>query len=248
VSGDASDAALVIIGNEILSGRTIDQNLPMVGAGLARLGIPLREVRVVADDADAIVEAVNACRARYRYVFTTGGIGPTHDDITAAAIARAFGRTLDRHPEALARLEAQYGETLNPARARMADMPEGAELVENIVSQAPGFRVENVYVLAGVPMIAKAMFEAIAPALARGRPILSVTVEAGAREGEIAEPLAAIAAHHPAVEIGSYPFFRRDRFGVSLVIRGSDEKALETAARAVENLLLERGFEPRRTG
>jgi len=220
-------AALVIIGNEILSGRTQDTNAAFLGTRLAALGIPLREIRVVPDVEGAIVEAVNALRARNTYVFTTGGIGPTHDDITAASIAAAFGVPCGRHPEAVRILRAHYGADLTEARLKMAETPVGASLIENPVSAAPGFRIGNVFVMAGVPKIMHAMFESLAPDLVGGPPILSRAVSAPAREGEIAEALAAIQARWPDVDIGSYPWAKGGRIGTTLVARGPDAAALE---------------------
>lgn len=237
-------AALVVIGNEILSGRTQDANLAFLGRELNEVGIQLREARVVPDVEADIVEAVNACRARHDHVFTTGGIGPTHDDITAAAVAKALGRPLVRHPEAERRLRAYYPpEKLNEARLKMADTPEGAELIDNPVSVAPGFRVENVHVLPGVPSILQAMFAGLKPRLRGGAPVLSRTVTVFCPEGEIAKPLGEIQARHPKVEIGSYPFMRQDRFGTSLVLRSSDAQALAAAAEELLAHARERGIE-----
>jgi len=226
----APTAALVIIGNEILSGRTQDTNTKFLAERLGGLGIPLREIRVVPDIESAIVEAVNALRARNTYVFTTGGIGPTHDDITSASIAAAFGVPLSRHPEAVRILEAHYGDDLTEARLKMAETPEGATLIENPVSAAPGFRIGNVFVLAGVPKIMQAMVESLAPDLVGGPPILSRSVSAAAREGEIAEPLAAIQDRWPTVDIGSYPWARGGLIGTTLVVRGTDTTVLDAVA------------------
>jgi len=238
-------AALILIGNELLSGRTRDANLAYLGKGLEAVGIRIREVRVVPDEEDAIVEAVNALRGRHDHVFTTGGIGPTHDDITAASVAQAFGVPLHRHPEALRRLQRQYAaDDLNAARLRMADVPEGAALIDNPVSQAPGFRMGNVHVLAGVPVIMRAMFDGLAPSLAGGAPVRSRTVAGFTTEGAIAAPLGAVQADHPAVEIGSYPFVRDGRFGVSLVVRGTDTAAVDDAVAAVRAVLSAAGAEP----
>jgi molybdenum cofactor synthesis domain-containing protein len=224
-------AAIVVIGNEILSGRTVDANVPHLARELGALGIRVVEVRVVADDERAIVEAVDALRARNTYVFTTGGIGPTHDDITAAAISRAFGRRYLRHPEAERRLLAYYPpEMVNPARMKMAEMPEGAVLIDNPVSVAPGFRVENVFVLAGVPKIAQAMFDGLKHGLSGGPPMRARSITLYCPEGEAAKGLGLLQAAHPAVEIGSYPFFRRDRPGTTIVIRGTDRAAVDAAA------------------
>ncbi|SDG77765.1 competence/damage-inducible protein A [Roseospirillum parvum] len=238
-------AALLIIGNEILSGRTRDANLAFLGEELARLGIPLIEARVVADHETAIVAALNALRAEVDYLFTTGGIGPTHDDITTAAVAKAFGLKVIRHPEAVARLEAHYPDagTLNAARLKMAEVPDGAALIDNPVSAAPGYRIGNVHVLAGVPSIARAMFEALKPTLAAGAPILSRSLAAYVKEGDLAAPLEAIQNSHPAVDIGSYPFARDGRVGAAVVARGTDPATLETVMSKVSTLLDDLGAE-----
>lgn len=244
MASDGVSACLIIIGNEILSGRTQDTNLAFLGKSLGEIGIRLREARVVVDDEDAIVEAVNAARARYDYVFTTGGIGPTHDDITSASIAKAFGLPHGRHPEAERRLLAYYPpEKVNPARMRMAETPEGAELIDNPVSVAPGFRVENVYVMAGVPQIMRAMFDNIRPSLRGGPPMLSRSVTAFCPEGEVAAPLAAIQDRYPEVEIGSYPFQKQGRFGATLVFRSTARDRIDAAAAELLAFMAERGVE-----
>ncbi len=227
-------AALIIIGNEILSGRTVDANLPHIAKRLNEWGIQMREVRVVADVEAEIIEAVNACRAKHRYVFTTGGIGPTHDDITAAAIAKAFGRKYERNAEAERRLLAYYPpEKVNEARMKMADMPEGVALIDNPVSTAPGFIIENVHVLPGVPKIMQAMFEELRNALEGGEVVKSRTLVCFRPEGELAQPLGEIQSRCPEIDIGSYPFFRVGRFGTSVVFRGVDEDALGRAYEAL---------------
>lgn len=232
-------SALLIIGNEILSGRTQDTNMHWLAGELGALGIPVREARVVPDVEAEIIAAVNALRARYDYVFTTGGIGPTHDDITTAAVARAFGVKVVRHAEAEALLRAHYApEQLNAARLKMADIPEGAWLINNPVSSAPGFALGNVYVMAGVPSIMRAMFDAVRLTLKGGKPVLSRSVSAYVTEGIIAEALAGVQAAHPEVEIGSYPFIRGGRLGVSLVARGTDAQALMQAESALRAMLL----------
>jgi molybdenum cofactor synthesis domain-containing protein len=240
-------AAVLVIGDEILSGRTQDTNTNYIAGFLGALGIDLREARVVPDVEDEIVAALNALRARYTYVFTTGGIGPTHDDITADAVARAFGVGIDYHPEAMALLEARYkpGE-FNAMRKRMARIPLTAELVKNTASTAPGFRIGNVFVMAGVPMIMRAMLEDIAPRLERGRVVHALAVQARIGEGRIAAGLAQIQKSFPDLAIGSYPFFREDGFGVQLVARGRDADAVERAARAMEALIRGEGAEPER--
>ncbi len=238
-------AAVLIIGNEILSGRTQDVNLAYLGSQLNAVGIRLREARVVADEEDEIVRAVNECRARYDYVFTTGGIGPTHDDITAACVAKAFGLPLVRNPEAVAVLERHYPPgQLNEARLRMASTPLGATLIANPVSAAPGFQIDNVFVMAGVPSIMRAMFDGLKHRLAGGAPMLSATVVTDLGEGVIAKDLAALQGRYGDVEIGSYPWFRAGRFGTSLVLRGTDAARLAAAAEEVRALIRALGGEP----
>ena len=227
-------AALVIIGNEILSGRTQDANLAFLAQELNEIGIQMREVRVVPDAEADIVEAVNACRAKHDYVFTTGGIGPTHDDITSASVARAFGVEFGFHPEAERRLRAYYPpEKLNDARLKMAQTPEGAELIDNPVSVAPGFTLGNVHVLPGVPSILQAMFQGLKGRLQGGAVVRSRTITLVCPEGDIAEALARIQTDWPVVEIGSYPFMRQGSFGTSLVLRSTDEDAIFQAAEAI---------------
>ncbi len=233
-------SAVLIIGNEILSGRTQDANLAYLATGLNSVGVRLMEARVIADVEDEIVAAVNALRAEYDYVFTTGGIGPTHDDITAECVAKALGRPLIQHPEALSRLEAHYERTgfeLNEARLRMANTPEGAELIDNPVSSAPGFRVENVHVLAGVPRICQAMFDGIKHTLEGGDPVLSRTVQCRLPEGKLAAGLQAIQDRFAQVDIGSYPSYRAGGFGVAVVLRTPEADALAAATDAVAELV-----------
>lgn len=238
-------ACLIVIGNEVLSGRTRDANLAYLGGRLNELGIRLAEARVIADDEAAIVDAVNACRKAFDYVFTTGGIGPTHDDITAASVARAFGVELERNPEAEALLRRHYRpEDINQARLTMADIPAGATLIDNPVSKAPGFQVENVFVLAGVPRIMQAQFEGMKDRLAGGRPVLSVTISAYVTEGDLASRLGAIQDRHPGVEIGSYPFVRDFKLGTSLVLRSPEPGLIEAAAGEVRNAIQALGGEP----
>ncbi|PWC53605.1 molybdopterin-binding protein [Azospirillum sp. TSO22-1] len=229
-------AAVLIVGNEILSGRTKDANLPHIAEKLGEQGIRMREARVVPDVEEEVVAAVNALRSRYTYVFTTGGIGPTHDDITSECVAKAFGVALERNPEAVARLERHYGDPskLNEARLRMANIPEGGELIDNPISAAPGFRIGNVYVMAGVPNIMQAMLDGVLPRLKGGAPIHARTVSCALAEGVLAADLGALQERYPDLEIGSYPYFRRGDFGVSLVLRGTDEAAVE---RATEDLV-----------
>jgi molybdenum cofactor synthesis domain-containing protein len=240
-------AAVIVIGNEILSGRTRDANLGFLAEQLNGIGVQMREARVVADVTEEIVAAVNALRARYDYVFTTGGIGPTHDDITADAIAEAFGVGIDLHPEAVAILQAHYARTgaeLNEARMRMARIPDGGSLVENPVSSAPGFRIGNVYVLAGVPAICQAMFHSLKHELVGGDPVRSISVAAHLAEGQMAAGLSDIQARFPNVDVGSYPFYRGGRFGSSIVCRSQDGEALAGAADAVRALMRSLGGEP----
>jgi molybdenum cofactor synthesis domain-containing protein len=234
-------AGLLVIGNEILSGRTKDKNIGYIAEYLTALGIDLAEVRIVGDDEEAIVEALNALRERWTYVFTTGGIGPTHDDITAECVAKAFGVTIDYDPRAVAILKerlARTGGELNEARMRMTRIPAGAELVHNKVSAAPGFWIGNVIVMAGVPTIMQAMLDEVAPKLKTGVRMLSETVRADAREGDIGMPLGEIAKAHPEVTIGSYPFFDEQRGpNTNVVIRGRDQAKLAAARSAVEEML-----------
>ncbi len=231
-------AAFIIIGNEILSGRTQDLNLQFLGSRLAALGIDLAEVRVVADEHDAIIEAVNKLRERYRYVFTSGGIGPTHDDITTESIARAFGVRVEQHPEAVQRMRDYYRVTeLTDSRLRMANIPVGADLIDNPVSSAPGYRIDNVFVFAGVPSILQAMFDGITHSLGGGPPIEARSVSARISESRIAQGLGAAQEQYPTVTIGSYPFVRGGKPGTMVVVRSSDGEALEAAFAAVQNLL-----------
>ena len=231
-------AALLVIGDEILSGRTKDKNIGHIAERLTEVGVDVREVRVVPDIEDDIVAALNALRARYTYVFTTGGIGPTHDDITADAVAKAFGVGIDVDPRARAMLLEYIAEAdLNPARLRMARVPDGAELVVNTVSKAPGFRIGNVFVMAGVPRIMQAMLEAIIPTLSTNVPMLSATVLANAKEGDIAAPLGAIAARHPDVSIGSYPFLSEAGPNTNIVVRSRDAERLAVVRDEVADML-----------
>jgi molybdenum cofactor synthesis domain-containing protein len=238
-------AAMIVIGDEILSGRTQDTNLNYLARFLGALGIELKEARIVRDAETDIVAAVNALRSAHDYVFTTGGIGPTHDDITADAIAKAFNVPIDYDAEALALMAPRYkpGE-FNEMRRRMARIPVGAKLIKNSVSAAPGFQIENVFVMAGVPMIMRAMLEDVAPRLRRGAPVHACTITAQIAEGRIAAALAAIQIAHPTVAIGSYPFVRENGPGVQLVVRGRDAGQVAAAADSVENALKADGIEP----
>ena len=241
-------AAVLIIGNEILSGRTQDVNLNHLAQKLGGRGIRLQEARIIADIEDDIIAALNACRSRYDYVFTTGGIGPTHDDITSACVAKAFGSELVLNAEAKALLESHYADPadLNAARLRMAHIPAGAELVHNPISKAPGFRMDNVYVLAGVPSVMRAQFDGIADQLARHDPVQSRTVTAFIGEGSIAEELGTIQNRFPTLDIGSYPFMKQGRIGTNLVCRGTDTGALDRAVAAIEAVVRGQGAEIRK--
>ncbi|RMF15416.1 MAG: competence/damage-inducible protein A [Alphaproteobacteria bacterium] len=242
-------AGLVVIGDEILSGRTRDANIAHIGRWLSERGVTLAEVRIVPDETEMIVEAVNALRTRYTHLFTTGGIGPTHDDITAESIARAFGRSLVFHPEAWRRLEEHYGtEHFTPARQRMARVPEGAELIDNPISIAPGFRLENVFVLAGVPEIARAMLDSLGHLIVGGKPMRSLVLDIPLPESAFAGPLAEIAAAaaKTGVRIGSYPYYRDGRAGAEIVLRGTDRSSLEKTAVRIEAAAREAGVSVRR--
>ncbi|ONG50210.1 competence/damage-inducible protein A [Pseudoroseomonas deserti] len=243
-------ACLLIIGNEVLSGRTQDANLKFLATRLGEIGIPLREVRVIPDVPETIIGTVNEVRAKFDHVFTTGGIGPTHDDITAECIAAAFGVPWEPHPEAWRRLEAHYARQtppaeFNAARQRMATMPRGASLIDNPVSIAPGFIIGNVHVMAGVPRIMQAMFEGLAPSLRGGTPVQSRTVHArGMLEGAIAEGLGQIQKDFPELDIGSYPFYRSEGGGVALVAKGTDAARLDAAAAAITAFIVGLGHTP----
>lgn len=233
-------AAMLTIGDEILSGRTQDTNMPHLARALAAAGIDLRETRVVPDVAEEIVAAVNALRARYDNVFTSGGIGPTHDDITADCVAAAFGVGIDVRADARAILATNYANPevdLNPARLRMARIPDSATLIDNPVSKAPGFSLGNVHVMAGVPKVFEAMVAGLIPRLTGGRPLLSATLRADFPEGVLAGPLGDVARAHPEVSIGCYPFDRGGVFGANLVLRSQDPDALAAAEAATRTML-----------
>jgi len=248
MSGDRVwTAALVVIGDEILSGRTQDKNIAQVATWLNDQGIRLAEVRVVADDSAAIGDAVNALRIQHDYLFTTGGIGPTHDDITVDAIAAAFGVPVIVHPEARKILEDYYRERrveLTEARLRMARTPEGAELLANPNSGAPGIKMGNVYIMAGVPSITASMLEALSGKLEGGRPMVSVTVGARAAESEVADLLRETEEAHPGVAIGSYPFFKEGGHGSNFVIRSEDGELAQRTGSELAEKLRAAGFEP----
>jgi molybdopterin-biosynthesis enzyme MoeA-like protein len=225
-------AAILIIGDEILSGRTRDSNMHFLAGELTRVGIDLREARVVADDREAIIAAANALRGAYVHVFTSGGIGPTHDDITADCIAAAFGVPIGVRDDARALLAAHYarsGIEFNEARQRMARIPEGATLIDNPISVAPGFTIGNVHVMAGVPSIFQAMVASVLPTLTGGQPLLSQTLRILRPEGEIAGPLGVLAAEFADLSMGSYPFNRDGVMGANIVIRGTDGARVEAA-------------------
>jgi molybdenum cofactor synthesis domain-containing protein len=244
-AGRIVTACVLIIGNEILSGSTQDQNLAFLAKGLNAVGIRVTEARVIGDDGAAIIAAVSEVRRRFDYVFTTGGIGPTHDDITAQAIADAFAVPLVLHPEAKRLLESHYPPGgLNAARLRMAMMPEGATLLPNPISRAPGFRVDNVFVLAGVPQVMQATFNELRHRLKGGARLLSRSVSCALGEGTIAAELGALQARYGDLEIGSYPYFRRNDFGVTLVIRGTDGARIGGAIDELKALIRALGGDP----
>jgi molybdenum cofactor synthesis domain-containing protein len=226
------NACLLIIGNEILSGRTKDANLNFLALELNKLGVQLRECRVIPDVEQTVVDTVNEVRRKFDYVFTTGGIGPTHDDITADCIAKAFGVGISEHPEAVARMTRHYGDAalFTPARRRMARIPHGGVLVDNPVSVAPGFQMENVFTFAGIPKIMQGMFHAMKHRLVGGAPVVSRTVRTNLPEGIIAEPLGALQKRFEDLDIGSYPGFRNGKVSVSLVLRGTDDARLAAAS------------------
>jgi molybdenum cofactor synthesis domain-containing protein len=239
-NAEAPTAAMLVIGDEILSGRTKDKNIGFVADTLTDIGIDLKEVRIVGDEEAAIVEAVRALSGRWDFVFTSGGIGPTHDDITADSVAKAFGLPIDVDQRAVDLLMAWWakrGFEPNEARLRMARIPEGAKLIPNSISAAPGFVVKNVFVMAGVPSILQAMMDEVVKTLPAARPLLSATIEANRGEGEIAAPAASVQAAHPAVRIGSYPYHDGARFTTRLVLRSRDETALAEATRAMADAL-----------
>ena len=239
-------AALLVIGDEILSGRTQDKNVAQVATWLNRQGIRLTEVRIVADDQAQIAAAVNELRSAYDYLFTTGGIGPTHDDISVDSIAAALGVPVIVHPRARQILEYYYATRggLNDARLRMARVPEGADLIENRESGAPGVKIGNIYMMAGVPSIAARMLEALDGKLEGGKPVVSMTVGAFAPESEVADLLRATEEAHTGVAIGSYPFFKDGRFGANFVMRSEDGELVERTAEDLQRRLAEAGIEP----
>ena len=239
---DTKTAGVIIIGNEILSGRTQDSNLAYIAARLNKLGICLLEARVIPDIEDTIIDTVRTFSNAYDYVFTTGGIGPTHDDITTECVAKAFANKLIRHPDAVDAMERYYeaGE-LTEARLKMADVPEQASLILNPVSAAPGYQLNNVFVLAGVPNIMQAMFDSLQDRLAGGAPILSASVSTNLGESKMSVGLAEIQQQSDTVSIGSYPYFKKGRLGVNIVLRSTDNTELKNVFNQVKHLIGEIG-------
>lgn len=238
-------ACVLIIGNEILSGRTQDANLAHIAVTLNEAGVQVREARVIPDVEEVIVETLNEVRRKFDYVFTTGGIGPTHDDITADCVAKAFGVELEMHPEIEALIRQRPApEDVMRSRLRMARIPKGATLVPNPLAGPPGFRIENVFVLAGIPAVMRGMMESVPDQVDGGRPVRSRTVTVYLGESQVADELRAIQSAHPNVDLGSYPFFKNDRYGTSLVMRGTDEAELDTMAEEVRAMARKLGAEP----
>jgi molybdenum cofactor synthesis domain-containing protein len=245
MDSSAVTACVLIIGNEILSGRTQDTNLQHIALTLGQWGIQVREARVVPDVEEIIVDSVNEARNGFDYVFTTGGIGPTHDDITAECIAKAFAVPLVTHPEIARMLETRPAPPdVMAARMRMARVPEGASLVDNTTGGPPGFRIENVYVMAGIPGVMKAMLGSLEGKLKSGPVVRSRSVTAFLGESTIAQALAEIQEKFPDVDLGSYPFFRQERYGTSLVMRGTDEATLDATLDAVKSAIIAAGETP----
>ncbi len=243
---DIYTAALVIIGNEILAGRTQDSNTPWIAERLTDYGIVLAEVRIIPDHENVIIKTINALRPDFDYIFTTGGIGPTHDDITADSIAKAFGVELVQNEQAFRMLEEHYGlEELTPPRAKMCMIPEGAQLIPNPVTAAPGFIIENVHVMAGVPRIMQAMLDHLLGMIKAGKPILSNTVACSLQESVLASDLAELQERYPDVQMGSYPHYRGGVLGLSLVMRATDKESLDVATEELIELIKKHGDEPR---
>ena len=242
------EAAILVIGDEILSGRTKDKNIGWLAEELTALGISLKQARIIADDRQTIIDTVREFSKNYDYVFTSGGIGPTHDDITTEAVAAAFDVPVIRHTEAMARLTRHYKGTdieFNAARQKMADIPHEAELIDNPVSAAPGYRIENVYVMAGVPSILQAMFKGIAPGLQGGVQPTRITVQCAIGEGTIATIMETVSNQFDGVSVGSYPWFKPGHFGTAVVLTGLDGNLVEIAAHALTQLVQEQGFSAR---
>ncbi len=243
------EAAILVIGDEILSGRTKDKNIGWLAEELTALGISLKQARIIADERQTIIDTVREFSKNYDYVFTSGGIGPTHDDITTEAVAAAFDVPVIRHAEAMARLTRHYEGTdieFNAARQKMADIPQGAELIDNPVSAAPGYRIENVHVMAGVPSILQAMFNGIAPGLQGGVQPTRITVQCAIGEGTIATIMEAVSGQFDGVSVGSYPWFKPGQFGTAVVLTGLDSNLVENAASVLAELVQEQGFVARR--
>lgn len=237
-------AAFIVIGNEILSGRTQDKNINFLANGLNALGIRFKEVRIIPDIEQTIIDTVNELRKKFTYVFTSGGIGPTHDDITSESIAKAFGVELLRNPDAVAALEAHYEnseQNLNEARLRMANIPDGATLIRNPISGAPGYRIENVFVMAGVPSIMQAMFDNIKNSLQGGEKIIAREITTHLTEGTIASALSKIQSNYPNLDLGSYPFIHSGKLGVCLVVRGIDKTEISKCEKAITKMIEELG-------
>ncbi|MBM3632128.1 MAG: competence/damage-inducible protein A [Alphaproteobacteria bacterium] len=237
-------AAILVIGNEILSGRTQDANIQYLAKRLGDIGIRLNQARVIPDGRSQIISSVRELASSHTYVFTTGGIGYTHDDITAASLAEAFHVSLEENPRALSLLRDYYGEFLNDARRRMALIPIGATLIDNPISKAPAFQIENVFVLAGVPSVMQGMFESLIGRLTGGKPIQFATVNCSFSEGVIADELALLQGRYPEVEIGSYPYFKLGKLGVSLVMRGIDVDSIQKATQDVCKMIQSLGGDP----
>ena len=239
-------AAILVIGDEILSGRTKDKNIGWIAEQLNEMGIDLIEARVIADVEETIISHVKELSSAYDYLFTSGGIGPTHDDITTASIAKAFGKTVIRHEEAVRRLLAHYEGTdipFNEARQKMADIPEDADLIDNPASAAPGFILENVYVMAGVPSILQAMFEGLKDSLEGGQKKTRLTVQCAIGEGTIATIMAEVSHRHDGLSVGSYPWFKPGQFGTAVVVSSKDKSQVEQAAQMVQSLVQNAGYE-----
>jgi len=245
MESSAVTASVLIIGNEILSGRTQDVNLNHIALTLGKWGIQVREARVIPDVEDTIVDAINEARRAFDYVFTTGGIGPTHDDITAACVAKAFDVPLVTHPEIAALIERRPSPPdVMAARMRMALVPEGSKLVQNATGGPPGFRTENVYVMAGIPRVMQAMLASLEGKLRSGPVVRSCSVTAFLGESQIAGALSEIQERYPQVDLGSYPFFKSDRYGTSLVMRGTDDSVLNAMLEDVKAAIVEAGETP----
>ncbi len=244
---DNYTVALIVVGNEILSGRTQDTNTSWIAEQLNKIGVLLQQVRVVPDVEPDIIAAIHDLREKYDYVFITGGIGPTHDDITAEAVAKAFKAKLQLNQTAFDILVRHYGgeEYVTPPRKKMAMIPDGADLINNPVSGAPGFQIENVFVMAGVPRIMQAMFDDVKTRLKKGKPVLSNTVSCSLAESDVAEPLSALQDKYPSVSIGSYPHFRGGLLGLSLVLRSVNDQELDRATGEVIGMIAELGGEPK---